>query len=370
MSDDQGDSACSPSPSSAAELRARGIRVFTDEFLATLHRRYDGKPPSHQVDLYYAATSANRAGLRNWIEQVVATVPEPGQAKLISRLRADEHFVNTTNELAVGAALQTSGRTVLYEHELDGGTPDWYLPGFDTIPDLIVEVWNKNHARGAAGRRRQWLALQARVEWIPHDVFLNVIAVDGKGPPPMEAAKSIASQVRGWLDERRGAGSEESISGYKFRIAGTGTPTGRARLTFPGEGGAFTTKDALDEIESKVKRYSTSAYTRGAALVVVVAGEIGTPISRGTLAALVAGQQSFEISFDLLSEGEIADVTMPMNAVDSQRQFPAVLSGIAWVELTLANEPGDPPAVRMELFPNPARSISAPPIDAITINRA
>lgn len=342
--------------------------VFTDDFIDDLDRRYAGKPAAYQVDLFFAARSPSRAGLRDWIERAVALVPAPGQAKLISRLRVDEHFVNTLNELAVGAVLQGSFATVLYEQKLKGLTPDWYVPGIGSMPPLIVEVWNKNHAQGAAGRRRGWLALKARVERIEIDVALNVITVARQGPPSTDLCTQIARELRSWLSADAPAwGSQKVIHGYRFHVASTGTQVGHAQMSFPGEGGAFTTADALDEIESKVAKYAAISSATEAAFLVVVAHETGTPISRGTLHDVIRGRQSFEIVFDLTSHGQVADITMPMNAADVPRDFDAALSGIAWVDVAVAAEPTDPPTIHMELFPNPARAVTAPPISGCIV---
>ncbi|MEQ1703382.1 MAG: hypothetical protein ABMA25_25015, partial [Ilumatobacteraceae bacterium] len=57
------------------------VLVFTDQFIADMHRRFAAKPATHREDIYFVATSSERSGLRQWIEQAVARVPEPGRTK-------------------------------------------------------------------------------------------------------------------------------------------------------------------------------------------------------------------------------------------------------------------------------------------------
>lgn len=335
--------------------------VFTYEFIADLNRRFATRPASHQEDIYFVATSSGRAGLRQWIEQEVARIPEPGRTKLVSRLRADEHFVNTLNELAVASVLQGVGGDVLYEHDLDGVTPDWYLTGVAGRPPLVVEVWNKNHAQGSAARRRLWLGLQRLVRQIPAGAVLNVVATGRQGPPQHGTAKQIAGELRRWLlAENARVGSQREVKGYRFQIASVGAVGGPADMTLPGESGAFTTREARTAIASKVRRYEQVVAGRGDAFVVVVGHQVGTPISKGTMADLVAGRQAFEVAFDPLMVGEFFDLTLPMNVVDVPMSLSGAVSAVGWIDIVLADDVNDPPAISLNLWPNPARRIDTP----------
>ena len=346
--------------------------VFTAGFVEDLRRRYESKPLSHRVDVFHTATSPDLAGLRAWVETVVSAVPEPGRAKLISRLRSDDHLVNTLNELAVGAALQAAGFAPLYERELEGGTPDWFVPATHGAPPLIVEVWNKNLPQAAVGRRRQWQELKQRVGKIQVGVVINVLPLERQGPPTTDVAKRILSGLRAWLGCDPVPGSEivlpaaekakTEAPGYRFRISGMNPNGDCAILTVPGEGGAYTTADALKEIEIKIKKYAPTAAAMGAALVVVVAAEPGTPISKGTLRNIVEGKQSFEIVIDPHRQGEIADITLPMNAVDEPRTFSPAVSALGWAQLIVSDNHSQPPTIDLEFFANPARSIDPPAI--------
>ena len=348
----------------------KAVLVFTDQFIADMHRRFAAKPATHREDIYFVATSSERSGLRQWIEQAVARVPEPGRTKLISRLQADEHFINTLNELAVGSVLQSVGGEVLYEHEVEGMTPDWYVTGGDNNAPLVVAVWNKNHAQGSASRRRLWLGLQRRVRQIPAGVVRHVIAVGRKGPPSADVAKKVGSELRGWLlGGDAGVGSQREFDGYRFRVAArTATSDGPAEMTLPGEGGAFTTVEAREAIATKVRRYEQVVASRGEAFVVVVGHEVGTPISRDAMRDLVAGRQGFEVAFDPLLDGEFLDVTLPMNVVDVPISLSAAVSSVGWVEVVLADSADDSPAVSLDLWPNPARRIDTPSIPGSTLH--
>ena len=345
--------------------------MFTADFVADLRRRYANKPLSHRIDLFNTATSPATAGLRSWVETVVSGIPQPGRAKLISRLRFDEHLGNTLNELAVCAALQSTGRFPLYEHELDGATPDWVVPATEGTAALIVEVWSKNQPQAAAGRRRQWQDLKQRVSKIPVPVVLNVLPRERQGPPATDVAKQILRELRAWLGNGFPASGAEvvlptakhpnaKVSGYRFRVAGENPDGGGALLTVPGEGGAYTTADTLTEITTKIKKYAHTASAMGAAFVVVVAAEPGTPISKSTLRDIVEGRQSFEVVLDLHRHGEVADITLPMNVVDEPRTFSPAVSAIGWAQLILSDDHSQPPTVDIELFANPARTIDPP----------
>lgn len=350
--------------------------VFTDEFVADLRRRYEGKPSSYRSDLYYVGTSPDRSGLRAWVEAVVWRVPQPGRAKLIPRLRSDQHLANTLNELAVGAALQTAGRVAMYEHDLAGATPDWYVPGSADHPPVIVEVWSKNHEQRAVGRRRQWQALRDRVSKIPVGVVLNVLSQDRQGPPSTDVAKELVRHLRAWVAQGVPAagsqivlpppnGSKDRVARYRFRVAGELPGATHALLTLPGDGGAYSTADALAQIETKIARYAFTAVSTGAAFVVVIAAQPGTPISKGTLRNIVDGRQSLEVVIDPHAHGQIADITLPMNAVDEPRSFNPAMSALGWVQLELAEEPTEQPTIDLELFPNPARSIEPPVVAGV-----
>lgn len=344
--------------------------VFTDEVVADLTRRFRSKPSSYRSGLYHVATSHERSGLRAWVEGVVGRVPEPGRSKLVPRLLADEHLLNTLNELAVAAILQLSGLVVLYEHDLDGVTPDWFVPGTADDPPVIVEVWTKNYEQRAVGRRRQWQALRDRVGKIPVGVLLNVLPRSRQGPPSTPMAKDLVRDLRVWLEQELpeagmqivlplGASSDRN-SGYRFRLAGVVPDATHALLTLPGEGGTYTTIGLIAQVESKIARYAQVAISAGAAFVVVVAADPGTPISRDLLRSVVEGRQSLEVSIDPHVHGQIADVTLPMNAVDVPRRFHEAVSAVGWVDLRLSGTAAEPPTIDLQLFANPARVVDPP----------
>jgi hypothetical protein len=117
----------------------------------------------------------------------------------------------------------------------------------------------------------------------------------------------------------------------------------------PGEGGAYTTNDTLTEITIKIKKFADTATTMGAAFVVVVAAEPGTPISSGTLRDIVEGRQSFEVVIDLHRQGKVADITLPMNVVDEPHVFSPAVSAIGWAQLIVSDGGSQPPKVDIEL---------------------
>jgi hypothetical protein len=336
--------------------------VFSERFLADLYRRYDNKPLSYQTDLFFVATSSEHSGLREWIERVVALVPEPGRTKLVSRLRADKHLVNTLNELAVAAELQSTGCAVLYEHDLNGVTPDWFVFETAELPALAVEVWSKNLRSGSSSRRRQWVDLQTRIRNIDVDVGLNVVVRSSGGPPSHKTAKAIARELSVWLRETAlRTGSTREFDGYQFVVTvGAGKQNGFAEMVIPGESGAYTTEDVLAEIRQKTKRYETAVTARKAAFVVVVAHEPGTPINKSTIADLAAGRQSIMFSFDPASNGLIGDASVQLKTDDTPHALAASVSGVAWVELQPSEQPDQAPTVVWELFLNERRSVDVP----------
>lgn len=60
----------------------QAVAVFDDVFVSEIERRFANKPRSYHSDIYFVATSPERSGLRHWIEEAVADLPEASRTKV------------------------------------------------------------------------------------------------------------------------------------------------------------------------------------------------------------------------------------------------------------------------------------------------
>ncbi len=82
------------------------IKVFTNEYAQDMKRRYQQKPEHEKRDLYKITLSNEGQYLRAEIEEMVAALSPDKQRVVIPRLRTEDNFKQTYNELAVGCQLR------------------------------------------------------------------------------------------------------------------------------------------------------------------------------------------------------------------------------------------------------------------------
>jgi hypothetical protein len=90
-------------------------KVFTDEHIQDIERRYGHKPDYEKPEIYFMAVSDKYQYLRDEIEAMVAVLSQDKQEKVIPRLQATENFIQTYDELVVGSLLRKLGYKVEYD---------------------------------------------------------------------------------------------------------------------------------------------------------------------------------------------------------------------------------------------------------------
>ena len=118
--------------------------VFTKEWVGELISRYDSRSRIHRSRPYFIATADEFRLMREQIEAWVADLPEHSQAKVIPRLRSEEHIWETYHELAVGSLFRNLGFRLEYDKNFGVQTPDWFVSSNDGSQTFIVEVFTQN----------------------------------------------------------------------------------------------------------------------------------------------------------------------------------------------------------------------------------
>ncbi len=321
--------------------------VFTSDFLDELERRYDNRRSWEQPDVYFLATSPERATEREWIEHQVAELDSDARAKVIPKLRSDDHWVATFHELSVLAVLRDAWLEPTYESILAGTdlTPDILIEGAGR--GVAVEVWTRRVSDRKRKEQVGWRELCGRLSPIPSGLGLRVEATERDtviAPPTASRAKQLERELSVWL---LGAGTSVGAlyehPPYRFVVAGT-IPSVRTLLVPPRRGGSVSTDDVLDGIRDKVRRYAPALRVADRSLVVAVAAET-VPIDMELIRAALRGSQSTSVTFGPFDSGLLADHSVQLRKDDVPPRFDPTLAAVAWLSV-----PGPEP--RLEVFAN------------------
>lgn len=307
--------------------------VFTDEWIASQEQRWDRRADSDPAAQQLLVRDPARRPLRSWIEAEVALLEERSAPRVVPRLRSEDLFQSTVNELGVGALLRASGFAVWYDPDFDGQTPDWYGETIST-PGVVVEVATRPNT--FAGERRRWNRLRERVRQLGPRWTLFVRDARRVSAPDDGAQKHIARELARFLGGgERSVGDELVADGYTFWIHSESL-IDSADLVVPAVEAGWTDYVPLTEIVGeKASRYRSLCERTGLPLVVVVASDVmNGHDAEGMLLEMNSTQNVFEATFGPDTEGLIIDQSRSFDDRPLP-EFPPVVSDVLFMTFTV-----------------------------------
>jgi hypothetical protein len=316
------------------------VPVFDPDYLRQVADRYPDRSDWEASDVASVALSPERDKLRDWIEREVAHLPEPGRGRLTARLRSEKHLVSGLNELGAAAVLRDAGLRALYEPELNGRTPDLFVPAEGNRRPIVVEVWTREPPREAAGQRRAWHDLRSRIAKIPVPVGLRVETPGGDSyrPPSSGEAKKLTAAVKEWLLAGWPMpGDRHNVDGYRFYVWGQAVGL-RTVLTIPGRTSTLDSSVVIRAVKDKVTKYAAITDQLGGHLLVVLAAHPSAPLDIDLVRTALDGRQRLTVRFSPDARGTIADWKTRLRTEEVAERFDPALSTVGWLRLNL----GDP----------------------------
>jgi hypothetical protein len=314
--------------------------------------RYVKRPPWMRPPIYLIAESPDRAAQREWLASVLGGLAEGPRARAVSRLLEQENFLATYNELAATEILLRSGHVIDFEPELGGLTPDAVLLDAAGRPAVIVEVSTRFRSDADRREERKWAELKHRATKIPVPIGMAVTGENQRATPAPDSgtAKRLVIDLQRHLETLKPIpfGHALEVGGYEFHLVNP-IPGTHAMLTVPVTAGWQDVAEVLDAVQAKVHRYASVADAAGAALIVVIAAELQSPVTIDLLRAALAGQQATTLTLDLFNVSEIKfDVNL--HERDEPSVFHPALSAVGWLA------PGDSDPGVLTIFPVPSAS--------------
>lgn len=325
-------------------------------FWNAIARRYQGCPAWLMPSLAELATSPAMEPERRRISAAVSLLDGTSQDRALTRLADEAEHHQVVSELTVLSVLHSAGVQPCYEPEVDGLTPDIWVPGAGPHAPVILEVWTRSVPKARRGELTAWRDLGKRLRHVGVPVIVAP-SVRGRGQlraPDAGEAKRLAKDLAAWLlSPTVDVGASKQILDYTFHVVGQ-APAGLAtRLRVPALGGSTSTRDILEVLKKKAHRYAGLARNHGAALIIVLAGERASSMSRSMLESALKGEQAFSHSFDWFQGGQIADSQTYLSESGGVPALHPDLCAVAWLE------PSRPGAVPLHLYdvPSPRRLV-------------
>lgn len=180
------------------------MRVFNEENVQELKRRYEQKLDSEKPIIYLIAVDQRLQYLRDEIEEMVATLPISKQQAVIPRLINANNFIDTYSELAVGNIIKQLGYQLEYDKKLEGFTPDWYVYSKQKIPDFIIEVFTTDSfsVNNRSQEYRNVKSLEERLRGIPVGATV-ILAVEKHECLDQGRNKQITKEIKHWLINKK-----------------------------------------------------------------------------------------------------------------------------------------------------------------------
>lgn len=109
-----------------------------------------------------------------WLDAFKPEIRKQLEKKLFNSREDLKQLEEIENEISIGYLLVKSGFDVLYEKEIDGKTPDWYVCGNNIHSDIIVEVKTLNSKDVVVKFREQLEILIEKIQTLPFGVILEL----------------------------------------------------------------------------------------------------------------------------------------------------------------------------------------------------
>jgi len=332
--------------------------VFTDEWVQKLEYRYRGHARYEKPNIYFYATFPQYEDLRSEIETWVAQLSESNRAQIIPRLRKEEKFEETYNELVVGHILSKLGFKIEYEKPfyVNGRkyTPDWYTTRDEL--SLSVEVLTTNPSQPSVQERRKWTYFLARLSEISSNAKLNIIYHRNSAPDQKEVTR-LKRQLEIWLArDDVFEGDKIIIHDITFELFGRNSDK-HVSLLDPVSVFCVSAQSLKPKIQEKVDKYKSL----GLPLVISIVPNFHTYLDLDDIKNLLHGQEAYTFDWDSPNEGQLTRhndgfYTAP-KPVDPS------LSTVMWIPKRI----GVPlPMPQVGIFPNPNANYPVLPEHFIT----
>ena len=304
-------------------------RLFTSDLRASLRQDFAGIPERALPLLWQHSTEPRYESLREWLEGILARLDGSDLAKALGHLAVWEKYPSALTEIATGELLAQNGNTVVYEPHIDDLTPDFLVTDVRGR-QMIVEVWRRSLSIEVSALNRRWADLTGRLEALDIPVTL-VMDRDGQvEPEPPERPKHLAAQVKRWLTSA-GEKTVLEIEGLAFHLVGPSS-AGHLQVGLVEQGVAAGRPTVMRAIQEKTGKYRGIANRRDLPLLVVLAGDPATGVTRSLVDSVMRGQNPVTVAF---SGHALADITFSteLRPTEEPPKFDPALSAVAWVDL-------------------------------------
>ena len=315
---------------------------FDDTVRDALLDKHGAKLASHRPEHFALATYPAREAQRAWVNQTLARLDSGGAESLFGKMQTQGRFLQSYNELAVAAILQTPGMKLAYEREIRGKTPDFLALDPDDRPTHIIEVLNRSRPKAVDAADRRWQELTDRFALFDKPWRLRVARFSGdRGGPYSDEALHMVRETKKWLTSNPIAVNEGwSIGDYAFTVVAK-SPGTQFELLTPIEEVWVDSDTLAKDIRDKVSRYDDVAEQLGVALIVVVGADDNLAVSSDIVKSALGGQLSVSLNLNVwgIGTGSTKSRPMKMHATDAPRSWNTALSAVGWLEAAI-DQPG------------------------------
>src|ERR1051325_256010 len=268
------------------------MKVFTEEWIGQLEKRYGRLPDYQKPVTYIVATGDHNQPIRLKIEEWITSLslqPEV-ECELIRRLRTPEHFIHTYHELIFADILRQRGFALEYEKQIDGLTPDWFVNANGKIPAFILEVFTTNISAARNSERHQVSQLRSRLQEIPVGVALDIQAEKLEVELDNQRSKTIAAKVRNWLlNNNLSIGAQLEVDEFTFVVVHYNSKYERVQPIRPVTTFWVNSQPMRANFHEKISKYRKVANENKRPLVVGVIADFYTGIGFDDLEIILLG---------------------------------------------------------------------------------
>jgi hypothetical protein len=314
---------------------------FDDATADALVSKYGSKLASQRPDHFALSTHPMRERQRRWVNLTLANLDPHGAASLLRNLQTQGRFLQSYNEIAVAAILQTAGLKLEYERDIEGKTPDLVALDADR-PTHIIEVLNRKRSKPVDASDGRWQELSYRFARIEQSWRLRVARLSGdRGGPYPDAAIHLVRETKKWLNSSPIAvGDGWTIGDYTFLVIAK-SPGTQLELLTPVEEVWINSDTLAEDIQEKVSRYARIAEQLNVPLVVVVGADDALAVTPEIVKSALNGQLSVSVNLNLFGVGTGSSTSTPLklHATDEPRVWNTALSAVGWLRAGI-DEPG------------------------------
>jgi hypothetical protein len=310
------------------------MKIYTDELVKRQHLKAGNQLPTDPHSFYSFVSSSQTEPARNRIENWIDEFPGLVASKdFINSIRHERSHDQAVAQLVTGVALRRHSIPIEPNKNIDGKTPDWFVPGRLEHSAFIVEVTTINPPPSMQTTLNRVASFLNSIRSLKAGVTLKISKIVETADINFDPSeqKRYVWLIRNWLSAKPPVGSSFDVAGFQFLIEAWHPTSNTVTTKGWGRSQHANPTRFANPIEEKVSRYKSIIEKYSFPFWIAIQVDDQVPLRFEFLTEMLSGRRgSLSQKEAALPIQRVRHILSPNNK-GLFEELP-LLSGVLWIE--------------------------------------